>query len=270
MRTVCADLVVTAGLLCGLPGCTLGLHLAPGGSGSRSREPVFDHLVTLTVENQSTSSICSVHMDGDQRNMASRGAIEPGASRVLDHWSFRPGPHTFYVKSCKSEQLVRDAKFQFVAGPARLILHEASVSPPSARGMQVFAAVVSHPEPAGLVPRRGASDPALEARMLAFLTHSSRKETYQIIILRTAAWVTLRHAVSGVVVGRVHTVAAGARWPDGHCTFQEFEIAQDFDGEQFTSPLGMHGVGDQWGVPCATLDAALHGTGAPPADSSSP
>lgn len=106
------------------------------------------------------------------------------------------------------------------------------------------------------VPKRFASNPELEMQMLEFLNHRNRPESYEVVILRSEGWATLRHEVSGVVVGRVQTVDAGARWRDGHCTFQEFEIAQDFDGQRYTEPLLMRGIGEQWDITCDTLEAA--------------
>jgi hypothetical protein len=106
------------------------------------------------------------------------------------------------------------------------------------------------------VPNRAASNPELEMQMLEFLNHRNRPERYEVVILRSPGWATLRHEASGVVIGRAQTVDAGARWTDGHCTFQEFDIAQDFDGQSYTEPLLMRGIGDQWEITCDTLEAA--------------
>jgi hypothetical protein len=118
------------------------------------------------------------------------------------------------------------------------------------------------------VPKRAASNPELESQMLEFLNHRNRPETYEVVILRSPDWATLRHEVSGVVVGRVQSVDAGARWADGHCTFQGFEIAQDFDGQRYTERLLMRGIGEQWEITCDTLEVAKKqaaaGASAPP------
>lgn len=101
--------------------------------------------------------------------------------------------------------------------------------------------------------------------MLEFLNRGNKPYSYEVVILRSAGWVTLRHEVSGVVVGRAQSVDAGARWRDGHCTFQEFDIAQDFDGQRYTEPLVTRGIGEQWDITCDTLEAAKKQTpaGAP-------
>jgi hypothetical protein len=105
--------------------------------------------------------------------------------------------------------------------------------------------------------------------MLAHL-NTGNPGKYEIAILRSADWVPLRHEVSGVVTGRAQTVDAGARRPDGHCTFQEFELSQDFDGLRFTEPLMTRGIGQQWEVPCATLDAARQAADTPSSDDAKP
>lgn len=173
MRTVCACLLVGLTIVLDL-GCVAGLSTSLlGGASHKPAQAGDDGRVTLTIENRSLVPVCHVYLAAKdklfERDMLFGQQIEPGASKTFDRWRFVPKEYDLRIRSCQRELLISDKAIQFAAGPARLVLHEGEIAPADARGRQVFTAQVSHPNAAELVPKRAASNPELEAKMLAHL-----------------------------------------------------------------------------------------------------
>ena len=106
------------------------------------------------------------------------------------------------------------------------------------------------------LPEAVKSDPALEAKMVAFTnkygTSNGWTEKFSKAII-TSDWQTIRNENTGVILGRECEAAMCATWPDGHCTFQLIGFKEDYDGSAYSSQLIWGGVGEQSDVDCSRI-----------------
>ena len=106
------------------------------------------------------------------------------------------------------------------------------------------------------LPQAVESDPELEAKMVAFTNKYAQangwKEKFSKAVI-TTDWYTLRHKITGEILGRTRDAAMCATWPDGHCTFQIIGFQQDYDGSKYSSSLIWGGVGDQTEIECEKI-----------------
>lgn len=106
------------------------------------------------------------------------------------------------------------------------------------------------------LPEAAKSDPALEAKMVAFTNKyavaNGWKEKFSKAVI-TTEWQTIRNDLTGVILGRTIDAAMCATWPDGHCTFQIIGFKQDYDGTNYSSALIWGGVGDQSEIECEKI-----------------
>ncbi len=54
----------------------------------------------------------------------------------------------------------------------------------------------------------------------------------------------LRRVISGLIT---------AKWPDGHCSYQGFSFAQEYDGSKYSKKLKYYGTGEQIKIPCSCV-----------------
>ncbi|WP_434388210.1 hypothetical protein [Melittangium boletus] len=102
--------------------------------------------------------------------------------------------------------------------------------------------------------QEGMKNDALAAEaLIAIQQHAADnawKEKFERAKIVSRGWTIDRHRVSGVILGRSLEVAAFARWPDGHCTYQNFGVRQEYDGSHYAPNFEFDGVGDQQDVDC--------------------
>lgn len=69
-------------------------------------------------------------------------------------------------------------------------------------------------------------------------------------------WEIARHRLSGQVTYRWMRVTVGQQWPDGHCSVQNMAMLQQHDGSDFSSNFRTEGMDamSQVQVPCAALE----------------
>lgn len=106
------------------------------------------------------------------------------------------------------------------------------------------------------LPKAVVSDPSLESKMVAVTNQYAQskgwKETFSKAVI-TTDWYTIRHKVTGVILGRSRDAALCATWPDGHCTYQIMGFKQDYDGSKYSSSLMWNGVGNQKEIECEKI-----------------
>lgn len=102
--------------------------------------------------------------------------------------------------------------------------------------------------------QEGLKDDALAAAALIaiqqYAADNAWKEKFERAKIVSRGWTIERHERSGVILGRSLEVAAFARWPDGHCTYQNFGVRQEYDGSHYASNFEFDGVGSQQEIDC--------------------
>ena len=98
------------------------------------------------------------------------------------------------------------------------------------------------------------SNPALETQSVSKLNEKARaegwKETFTKVKITEDNWIIERNDITGVIMGRKLEITALAKWPDGHCSTQEFSMWEDYTGSGYQSTMSVYGVGDQDDVDC--------------------
>ncbi|MBL4593990.1 MAG: hypothetical protein JKX68_09270 [Flavobacteriales bacterium] len=103
------------------------------------------------------------------------------------------------------------------------------------------------------LPSAFTSNPTLESKMVATTNRYARSQGWKEIFSKaviTSDWYTIRHELTGVILGRKRSASICATWPDGHCTFQDMGFKQDYDGSKYSSTLIWNGVGSQTEIEC--------------------
>jgi hypothetical protein len=102
--------------------------------------------------------------------------------------------------------------------------------------------------------KAGMVNAKLEATALRALREHARnegwKETFERVRITGRDWTIIRNSLTGIPLRRGLDVAAFARWPDGHCTYQSFLMTQEHDGRTYSQEFGVSGVGSQQPVDC--------------------
>lgn len=102
--------------------------------------------------------------------------------------------------------------------------------------------------------KAGMEDAALQdkclKKMIAHAKSQGWSETFNQVKIIDEDWSTIRHPKTGIVTGRIINIAAKAKWPDGHCTYQEFSMIQDHDGAAYMNAVNVYGVGSQTTIDC--------------------
>lgn len=101
---------------------------------------------------------------------------------------------------------------------------------------------------------RGMDDLVLEKAALdAIQAHAKAdgwKERFERVRIVDKDWSIERNEITGIILRRVISVSAYARWPDDHCTAQTFSLAQQHDGTNYSQTLQFYGTGEQRDVDC--------------------
>ncbi|AUP80941.1 hypothetical protein [Flavivirga eckloniae] len=88
------------------------------------------------------------------------------------------------------------------------------------------------------IPEAGMNDAALKNQALQTLQKTAKlkkwNEKITDVVITSYTW-TINRSLVGVITGRTIEVAAVAKWPDGSCTFQLFNLKQGYDGSNYTS-----------------------------------
>jgi hypothetical protein len=102
--------------------------------------------------------------------------------------------------------------------------------------------------------KEGMDDAALKAKCLAKMnTHAKNqgwKETFTEVKITDEDWSAVRNSLTSVIEGRVISIAAKAKWPDGHCTYQDFSMYSGYDGSNYSNAISVYGVGSQTEIDC--------------------
>ena len=163
-------------------------------------------------------------------NMLSK--LTPGNHKLIVGWT-ASGGHTYDALGWYGE-------INLAAGDFKLW---------TATANNVHAGNVSKNE----LPKAFISDATLESKMVATTNNYARsqgwKETFTKAVI-TSDWYTIRHELTGVILGRKRSASICATWPDGHCTFQDMGFKQDYDGSKYSSTLIWNGVGSQTEIEC--------------------
>ncbi|MBL7732808.1 MAG: hypothetical protein JNM88_16650 [Chitinophagaceae bacterium] len=98
------------------------------------------------------------------------------------------------------------------------------------------------------------SNPALEKQMVDVMKEKASrdgwKETFSKAKIIDKDWYTVRNEYTGIVTARTINAVVYAKWPDGHCTVQEFNFIQQHNGSGWSKVLEFNGVGDQTAIDC--------------------
>jgi hypothetical protein len=97
-------------------------------------------------------------------------------------------------------------------------------------------------------------DAALKAKCLTKMNQHAKangwKETFTEIKITDEDWSAVRNSLTSVIEGRVINIAAKAKWPDGHCTYQTFSMYSGYDGANYSNAVSVYGIGDQTEIDC--------------------
>ncbi len=98
------------------------------------------------------------------------------------------------------------------------------------------------------------NNPDLEAKALAKMNSHAKengwKETFTKIKITDEDWSIIHNQLTGAILYRAISIMALAKWPDGHCTIQDFTITQDYNGAGYQNSVKLGGIGSQEEVDC--------------------
>jgi hypothetical protein len=98
------------------------------------------------------------------------------------------------------------------------------------------------------------SNPALEKEMVEVMKNKAArdgwKETFSKAKILDKDWTTNRNQYTGIILSRTINATVYAKWPDGHCTAQDFNFIQQWNGSAWSKILEFNGVGDQTVIDC--------------------
>lgn len=78
------------------------------------------------------------------------------------------------------------------------------------------------------------------------------KENFTKIKILDADWIEIKNEYTGIPINRVLNLMAYAKWPDGHCTAQEFSVSQEYvlGTGAFSKTITFGGIGNQDKIDC--------------------
>lgn len=227
---------------------------------------------TLTVVNRSTVALCDVQViergAAPSTERRAQGPIAPGAEATVRVTATSVG---LLVSAC-------DAPRSLVGSPAlgnltaltasRLVIQdpggaEASNETQLAITVEPMDASrwIDHAMQTELraLPPNLLSDRALEQALVRVMVDHAQghrwSETFEVARLASTDYEVIRGRFSGVPELRKVSALVGARWPDGHCSIQQFTFSQRHNGANFTGPWSHESIGGQYTVPCVALRA---------------
>lgn len=102
--------------------------------------------------------------------------------------------------------------------------------------------------------KAGMSNPAVEKEMVEVMKNKASrdgwKETFSKAKIIDKDWYVARSEYTGIILYRTINAWVYAKWPDGHCTVQEFNFKQDWNGNAWSKVLEFNGVGNQTVIDC--------------------
>lgn len=100
------------------------------------------------------------------------------------------------------------------------------------------------------------TNPTLEKQILTVVSeHATSQgwvEKFSKIKVLDADWIEVKNEYTGIPIYRVLNLVAYAKWPDGHCTAQEFSVKQEYvlGSGAFSKTIDFSGVGNQDKIDC--------------------
>ncbi|MCX6319691.1 MAG: hypothetical protein NTW29_20600 [Bacteroidetes bacterium] len=98
------------------------------------------------------------------------------------------------------------------------------------------------------------TNPAIEKEMIEVMKQKAArdgwKETFSKVKIIDKDWYVAKSEYTGLVLYRTINALLYAKWPDGHCTVQEFNFKQEWNGNAWSKILEFNGVGDQTVIDC--------------------
>lgn len=277
-------LALTAVLVTSLSatGCLSMFSSNGRGSSGSSSSSSSGYRGTVTVENRSQLHVCAItHSNTDTTEEVALD-VAPGASAT-----FQAAATVRHVQvlECGTNRLLygnplawMNDQQEFAGGMlsvGKLVLLDPGASPATTQDSvslvlapkdgrealrDAFFAVMARRADDG---RTFSSDEELSAQALSMIQRGGRSqgwtENFTAAVITWADWEPVREwqmTPAGrvqVTIARDHGFVAGARWPNGHCTVQNFGLRQPFDGSSPQGEVGFHGTGAQWPIPCALL-----------------
>lgn len=102
--------------------------------------------------------------------------------------------------------------------------------------------------------KAGMSNPAMEKEMVEVTKQKAArdgwKETFSKAKIIDKDWYVARSEYTGIILYRTINAWVYAKWPDGHCTVQEFNFKQDWNGNAWSKVLEFNGIGNQTKIDC--------------------
>lgn len=114
-------------------------------------------------------------------------------------------------------------------------------------------------DPEACLPKRGMTDKALEAKiMAAFKTRFPTGDTPNEVRITSTRWNIVKHEYTGVPLRRTINATIGKTSKDGKCNRDEYSFTQDYDGAQYQDELYLYGegIGSQRSISCKCFAAA--------------
>lgn len=274
-------LMMTA-LLASSTSTTGCLSMFSRGGQSSSSSSATGYRGTVTLENRSQFRVCAItHTNNDTSEEVALD-VAPGASATFQ---VSATMRRMQVLECETNRLLfgnplawMNDREEFPGGAltvGRIILLDPGSTPAASTdslslvlapkdGQEVlrdaFFAVMARRADDG---RTFSSDTDLSAQALAMIQRGGRAqgwtENFTAAVITWADWEPVREwqmtpaGRAQVTIARDHGFVAGARWPNGHCSVQNFGLRQPFDGSSPQGEVGFNGVGAQWPIPCALL-----------------
>lgn len=264
----------------GSQGCASWFQRGSSGSSSSSS----GYTGTVTVENRSQLSVCSIAAKGTEEGTETTVQLGPGQTAT-----FEAARTIRYLQltECETGRLLygnplawlndREGLGADTLTVGRVVLRDPGGSTSIEGGALSVSLVPMDANDAlreaffAVMARRQTDDRVfmadsdLASQLLTLIRNGGRgqgwREDFQAAVITWNDWSTLtrRDNVDGrwadVPVGRELTYVAGARWPGGACTIQSFSARQAFDGETASGPIGHGGIGAQFPIPCSLLTA---------------
>jgi hypothetical protein len=90
----------------------------------------------------------------------------------------------------------------------------------------------------------GMTDKATVDKMLIQVQKiaKNRKEKIVKVKLKYDDWFIHRNKTTGIILGRIQLVYVYAEWPDGHCSYEEWEMEQAYDGSKYSGDFYQAGL----------------------------
>ncbi|HUM51409.1 MAG TPA: hypothetical protein PK431_06310 [Chitinophagales bacterium] len=97
-------------------------------------------------------------------------------------------------------------------------------------------------------------NPALEKQIVdvvnKYATKQGWKETFTKAKILDADWYVTKNEWTGIPLYRTINVVVYAKWPDGHCTAQEFSVIQNYNDGAFSKVTEYNALGNQDRIDC--------------------